>query len=765
MTLATGSRLGPYEIIGLLGSGGMGEVYRARDPRLGRDIALKILPADVAKNPERLARFQREARTVAGLSHPNIVVLHSIEEANGIHFLTMELVEGQSLDHSIVSGGLPLARVLEYAIRLSDALTAAHERGIVHRDLKPANVMLAKDGRLKVLDFGLAKFSETTFLADATRAQTLERPVSSLGQVVGTVPYMAPEQIRGEPSDTRTDLFALGIMVYELATGVRPFSGSTSADISSSILRDTPASIMNHRAELPGDLDRIVSRCLEKDPRDRFQTALDVHNELRRLKKSIDSIDLKAAHPTKEETPSIAILPFTNLSRDEDNEYFSDGLAEELLGVLTKIRGLRVAARSSAFAFKGKNASAAEVGHALGVATVLEGSVRKAGNRLRISVQLVKVADGFHLWSERYDRTLEDIFAVQDDIAQTVVKELRTTLLGEEPDSNASGEARAEIAAAIRGRGQNSEAHRLFLEGRYYANRFSVEGTAKAIALLKQAVALDPEYAIAWAQLSWAHVVAALKGFDNVLESNSAALDAAQRAIALEPELAEAHLALGTVCVWSMWDWTRAETALRKAVELAPGSTEALRGLAMLQYVLGRLDEAISLARKAVELDPLSVTGFAVLGRIYRAAGRYEEAEAALRKALELEPDIVSEHLILAWVLESQGRTDEAFAEVAREPADWARLTGLAYFHARAGRREEADAALRELLTKHTTHSAYQIAQIYSVRGEVDAAFEWLERGLMQRDTGVTLVKIDPLFRGLYGDPRWGAFLRKMNLE
>jgi serine/threonine protein kinase/Flp pilus assembly protein TadD len=764
MTLAAGSTLGPYEILALLGSGGMGEVYRARDPRLGRDIALKTLPADFATDPERLARFEREARTVAGLSHPNIVVLHSIEEADGIRFLTMELVEGQSLDHVIVPGGLPLPRVLSLAVALSDAITAAHERGVVHRDLKPANVMLAKDGRLKVLDFGLARASVPAGAPELSRAQTMDKPVSSVGQIVGTVPYMAPEQIRGEPADARTDLFALGVLVYELATGRRPFGGGTRADLSSAILRDTPTSLSNLRAELPADLDRIVSRCLEKDPRDRFQTALDVHNEFRRLKRSIESTGVKPPKPVKADTPSIAILSFTNLSRDEDNEYFSDGLAEELLNVLTKIRGLRVAARSSAFAFKGRNAPVAEIGQALGVATVLEGSVRKAGDRLRISVQLIKVADGFHLWSERYDRTLDDIFAVQDDIAQAVVKELRTTLLGEAPDSNASGEARAEIAAAARGRGESGEAHRLYLEGRYHANRFSAEGNTRAIELLKQAVELEPGYALAWAGLSWAHTVAALKGLSNVLESNSAALDAAQRALALEPELAEAHLAIGIVQVWSMWDWKRAEVSLRKAVELAPGNSEAVRGLAMLYFVLNRLDEALSLARRAGDLDPLSVTNFGILGRIHRVAGRYVEAEEALRKAIAIEPNVVSEHLILAWTLESCGRMDEAMAEIAREPADWARLTGLAYLHARAGRREEADAALRELIAKNSSHSAFQIAEVYASRGDFDAAFEWLDRGYVQRDTGVTLVKIDPLLRVLHGDPRWEAFLRKMNL-
>src|SRR5262245_14691694 len=396
MTLPPGTKLGPYEIIAPLGTGGMGEVYRAKDSRLDRHVAVKVLPAAVAMDPDRLARFEHEARTVAGLNHPNIVVLHSIEEAGGVRFLTMELVEGQSLDREVSPGGLPLARVLELSIPLADALAAAHAGNVVHRDLKPANVMVNSEGRVKVLDFGLAKLVQAphatseTIPMDATQALTIETPLSNAGLMVGTVPYMAPEQVRGETVDARTDLFAFGVIVFELATGQRPFTGSTSADVSSSILRDTPEPLERLRPDLPLDLGTIIARCLEKGREQRFQGAKDVRDALERLRRAMitPSASTSRSAPSlapaaEKDNASIAILPFVNLSRDEENEYFSDGLTEELLNMLAKIRGLRVAARTSSFHFKGKNPTIAEVGRALNVATVLEGSVRRAGNRVR----------------------------------------------------------------------------------------------------------------------------------------------------------------------------------------------------------------------------------------------------------------------------------------------------------------------------------------------------------------------------------------------
>jgi serine/threonine protein kinase/tetratricopeptide (TPR) repeat protein len=768
MTLSTGTRLGTYEILAPLGAGGMGEVHRARDTRLGRDVALKVLPANVATDSGRLARFEREARTVAGLNHPNIVTLYSVEDEDGVRFLTMELVEGQSLDRQVTPGGLPLARVLDLAVPLADALAAAHERGVVHRDLKPANVMVTREGRVKVLDFGLAKTHAAEFHSDATQAETVAAPLSSEGQVMGTVPYMSPEQIRGETVDARTDLFALGIVLYELLTGRRPFGGATSADVSSAILRDVAAPVRSSRVDLPADIERIVSRCLEKDPERRFQTAKDVRNELELVRRSLDPSaasapsGMRPAAPAAQELPSIAVLPFASRSRDEEDEYFAEGLADELLSVLAKIRGLRVAARTSSAQFKGTTEDLAAIGRKLNVATLLEGSVRKSGNRVRISVQLVKVADGFHLWSETFDRTLEDIFAVQDDIAQSVVKELRSALLGEEPDSKASGEVKAEVAVAAIGRGTNAEAHRLFLQGRYFVNRLGEEDVARGIALLRQALAVEPTLALAWAWISWAETLSAITGHTELASGIARAQEAVSRAMALEPDMAEGHLARGWIQMWYDFDWHGAEASFARARELAPGNADAMRAAGLLALIQLRFDDALELCLAALEQDPLSISSYTIVARAYIALKRLSEAEVAFRKGLEISPTATSIQGLLALVLDEQGRYDEAIALALKEPAKWARLFALGIVQYHAGRPEESKQALDALTEFGATDSAYQIAVVHTVRGEVDAAFEWLERAYVQRDSGLAFMRVHRQLRPLANDPRWGPFLAKM---
>ena len=777
-----GKRLGPYEIVAALGAGGMGEVYRARDTRLGRDVAIKVLPASVASHPERLARLEREARTVASLNHPNIVTLHSLEESDGVRFLTMELVDGNTLDRTLIAGGLPVPRALEIASALADALVAAHDRGVIHRDLKPGNVMVTREGRIKVLDFGLAKLALSDSDLAATQAATLAAPVSSVGQIVGTVPYMAPEQLRGEAVDSRTDLFAFGIVLFELLTGRRPFAGTTPADVASAILRDAPPRVLTLRHELPRDLDRIVARCLEKDPRDRFQTARDVYNELRYLWREVDragappstSTPAGSALPsqvppstppssgTRDAAPSIAVLPFVNRSRDQEDEYFADGLSDELLNVLAKIRGLRVAARTSAFQFKGKQEDLAVIGQKLNVATLLEGSVRRSGNRVRIAVQLVKVADGFHLWSETYDRTLDDIFAVQDDIAQSVVKELRAALLGEAPDSKASRDVRAEVAVAVKGRGENAEAHRLFLQGRFFANRVSEQDLAKGIGLLRQALSIEPGHALAWACLSWAETISAISTTAALDAGITRAREAASRALTLEPDLAEGHIAMGEIRLWYDFDWKGAEASFRRALDLAPGNAEVLRTNALMAYIVGRYDEALSLCRRSLEQDPLSVPGHNVAARVYREMGRLPEAEATFRNVLEISSDATSIRCMLALVLDAQGRHAEAEAEVARETAEWARLFGQAIVCFNSGRPEDSKRALEQLIRIGADTAAYQIAVGYAVRGEVDAAFEWLERAYTQHDSGLAFVRRHRILQPLHQDPRWKPFLIKM---
>jgi TolB-like protein/cytochrome c-type biogenesis protein CcmH/NrfG len=472
----------------------------------------------------------------------------------------------------------------------------------------------------------------------------------------------------------------------------------------------------------------------------------------------------KPTAPTTAEVPSIAVLPFVNISDDAANEYFADGLSEQLISVLSKIRGLRVAAHSSAFTFKGKAVTVAAVGEALDVATVLEGSVRKSGNRLRIAVQLVHVATDRHLWSETYDRTLDDILAVQDEIAQSVLMELRTTLLGEAADAKAGNEATAQVAAAVKGRGTNPEAYRLFLQARYFFDRHTREDWAKGIAYLKEALALEPDFALGWAALGRAYANQANWGWVPFGESFELAREAVARARALEPDLPEGHTAMAVIQMLDNWDLSGAERSCRRALELMPGNASVLRQVSWLATWTGRHEEAIGFARRAVEQDPLSAWAYVILGIALRMAGRFEEAVTALRMSLELTPQRSSTHASLSFCLLDLGRVDEALAEAMQEPEEAWRVHALAIIHQSAGRRAESDEALGQLASKHGQICAFNVAEVYAMRGENDLAFKWLERARLQRDSSVVETKVSPFLRSLHGDRRWGPFLRKIGL-
>ena len=459
-----------------------------------------------------------------------------------------------------------------------------------------------------------------------------------------------------------------------------------------------------------------------------------------------------------EATPSIAVLPFVNMSRDEENEYFADGVAEELLNVLSKIKGLRVASRTSAFSFKGTQVDIPTVAKKLNVGAILEGSVRKAGDRVRITAQLVHVATDSHLWSQTYDRTLEDIFAIQDDIAQSVVKELRSTLLGEGADK----EAIAAVASAVKGRSTNPEAHRLFLQARHLMERLTREDTAKGIGYLKEALALEPEFALAWAELGRAYRAAAEMGWASPAEGFGRAREPVARALALEPDLAEGHAGMGYLQLMYDWDWGGAQASYRRALELAPGNALVLHHAGLLAECMGRFEEAITLHRRAVEQNPLSAEAYFRLGYALFIADRLAEAVAAFRKASELVPQRNVTPALLSIALFLQGRPEDALAEATREPHEVFRLLALAIIHHAVGRRGEADAELQELTEKYADGAAYQIAMAYGAQGAQDPAFEWLERAYAQRDAGLVSMMVDPLLRSLHADARWAPFLRKM---
>ena len=773
-----------YRIISKLGEGGMGEVYLAEDTRLGRRIALKVLPESVAGDPTRLSRFQREAQAASALNHPNIVTVHEFGEEEGVHFLASEFVQGRTLRELIDEGKTPTPDAIDLTIQISSALQAAHAAGIFHRDIKPENVMVREDGYVKVLDFGLAKICER---AKTTSSTSDPEGVTQLqtrdGIVLGTAPYMSPEQILGKAVDSRTDIFSVGILLYELLTRRRPFTGATINHTIVAILDEAPQRISAMGIPIPAELERITFRALAKKAEDRYQTAAELIDDLKKLRKQLEfEAVLQHSSPpdianastqqfsTKsakaiERSNTIAVLPFLNMSRNEDGDYFSDGLAEELLNVLSKIRGLTVAARTSAFSFKGKQTTIADIGRALNVASVLEGSIRIAGNRVRISVQLVKVSDGYQLWSETYDRLMDDIFAVQDDIAASVVKELRVRLLGEQPGSDASAKLLSEVAAAARGRAADPEAQRLMLLGRHFLDRTTREYTAKAIVCFKEALGLEPDFALCWAELGRAHSIEAGRGWIPVEQGFDLSRKATSRALLLEPNLAEAHAQLGRIQLTHDWDFRGAQSSYRRALDLAPGSSSVLDGASVLAYKLGRLDEALELSRRVLIQDPLSAAFWHNLGLTSHAAGRLDESERAFRRALELVPQRFVSAALLALVLMDQGQVEAALAQAKDEPEEFWRLWSLAIVFYLSGQLADADAALRKLIEENSSGNAYQIAEVYSVRGEVAPAFEWLEVAYQERDAGMTHVKVNPRFRPLHDDPRWLFLLRKIGFE
>jgi TolB-like protein/class 3 adenylate cyclase/Flp pilus assembly protein TadD len=468
--------------------------------------------------------------------------------------------------------------------------------------------------------------------------------------------------------------------------------------------------------------------------------------------------------PMDADTPSIAVLPFVNMSHDEENEYFADGLAEELLNVLSKIRGLRVASRTSAFSFKGTRLDIPTVAQKLNVATILEGSVRKSGKRVRITAQLIQVATDSHLWSQTYDRDLEDIFAVQDDIARSVVQGLQAALLGEKANAASSAQVKAEVLAAAKGRAENAKAYALYLQGRFFADRITREDVAKGIGYFREALELDPGYALAWAELSRAYLNEAGYSWAPLESGFGQARTAAERALELEPDLAEGYVALGLVQMNYDWDWQGADASFGRALTLAPGNADVLRGAAILAGTLGRHEEAVALARRAVALDPLSMSAYRSLGARCLGAGLLDEAEAVVKKAIELSPQGGLLHAWLGRVHLAQGRIEEARAAFEAEVIEYFYLQGLALVEHAQGQRARSDAALRGLIDKYAQESAFQVAEVYAYRGEADVGFQWLERAYAQRDPGLSGIKSNALVRSLHGDPRWQPFLEKMRL-
>ena len=679
MSLAPGVRLGPYEVVSPLGAGGMGEVYKARDPRLGRDVAIKVLPGSVGADLSRLHRFAQEARAVAALSHANILAIFDIGTGD-VPFLVTELLEGETLRAVIERGPVPVRRATDIALQLVAGLAAAHSRGIVHRDLKPENVFLTHDGTVKILDFGLAKCEAGlggTAGANHTMAAT------SAGVILGTVGYMAPEQIRGEPADPRCDIFAVGALLYEMVSGRRAFHGDSPADTMSAVLREQPPDLVL-RTGTPHSVARIVRRCLEKDATERFQSARDVRFALEAV---TDAPDASPAAPMAANQKSIAVLPFANMSADAENQYFSDGLAEELINALTRLPGLHVASRTSAFRFRGREIDIRQIGKELGVATVLEGSVRKSGNRLRITGQLINVADGYHVWSERYDREMADVFAIQDEIVEAIVKAIAPSLAGE-------------AKAAIKRGTDNQEAYELYLKGRHYWHERSPAALQTALRLFEQVTTVDRDYALAYTGIADCLAIIRAYGWFPVSASRARARDAIERAQSLDASLSQVNFSYGLYLFLLESNADAALSWMQRAAALDPRMVEPQVYQAMIHAYLGHTAETRAYAATACRLDPVSPFAHFVSAISFCILSLFEEATDAASRVLELQPDSTTGLWPLGIALTGLGQAEPALAtlerlcELSRAPLYVGQL-GLAYGFAR--RHDDARRLLKEL--------------------------------------------------------------------
>jgi eukaryotic-like serine/threonine-protein kinase len=788
-----GHTVSRYTIVSKLGGGGMGVVYEAEDAELGRRVAIKFLPEETGRSAQALDRFKREARAASALNHPHICTIHDIGVYEGQPFLVMERLQGETVKSAIDRQALSIEKITSLGEQIADALDAAHRAGIVHRDLKPENLFVTERGEAKILDFGLAKMasgeSATDVMPDALTVAGDH--LTAFGSTIGTAAYMSPEQARGEPVDARSDLFSLGMVLYEMATGRRPFHGGSRAECFAGILKEDPILPSQLNSTIPQPLEQVMLKLLEKDRAMRYQSAADMRADLQRLQRDTTLSHVsgrsRAAASTSawhwrsgmwagvgsivlalvvtglwmgrgsknpipaSATQSIAVLPLVDLSAQQDQQYFADGLTEDLLNALANNPQLRVAGRTSAFQFRNSQDDPREIGKKLNVVNLLEGSVRKTDNRVRITARLVNATDGFNLWSETYDREMTDIFAIQADIARSVADALRVTLLGGEQTKSAA-------------RGTKPPAYNAYLQGRYFRQLNTKESLEKALQYFGQAVALDPDYAPAWTGLALTYGSHASEGYWPVAEGYEKARKAVEHALELDPNLGEAHAALAFIRRAYDWDWVGADVSARRALELEPGNGAVILGAARVASGLGRLDEALDLTRRAAMSDPLNVAIHYRLARYAYFLGRLDEAGASFTKVLELNPEYPAAHEDLALVCLAQSRPEAALAEMEQEKADLWRRYGFSLVYYALGRHKEADATLSEFVKNYQHTAAFQIAEVYAYRGEVDRAFEWLERAYAQRDSGLSQIKGQPHFKRLEGDPRYAALLEKMRL-
>ncbi|MEP7336421.1 MAG: protein kinase [Acidobacteriota bacterium] len=842
--LQPGQIIGQYRVERRLGAGGMGVVYLALDTQLGRPVALKMLQADLTRDAARVRRFQQESRAASALNHPNILTIYRVgqaEEAAGAHYIAAEFVDGLTLREQCRAGGMPLGAALDLLIQVAGALATAHEAGIIHRDIKPENLMLRRDGIVKVLDFGLAKLTEQALRpGHANSGRITTQP----GVVMGTVSYMSPEQARGLDVDARSDLFSLGVVMYELLTGHAPFEGETTADVLAALISGEPRPLTRYIAYLPTELQQITGRALSKTIAERYQTAREMGDDLKRLKEDLEfaarlhghagskddilAMTVGATISATEQTTfathqiagqleaaarptlatrrvgtlatsgfdvlrgwlghhrkaaalivlalvvaaaaaywrqnfvprgkaidSVAVMPFINVGSDPQMEYLPDGITESLISSLTKLSSLRVMSRGAVFSYKGRDVDPRQVGAAFKVQAIVTGRVQRQGDWLVIRVELADATSGAHLWGDLFQRPFADLLKMQEEIAREIADALRLRL---------SGSQQRQIAKRYT---QSAEAYQLYFKGLYQWNKRSADGMRRSEEFFRQAIEKDPSFALAYVGLADAYSTLGSYHIRPPREVLPLARQSAEQALIIDPQLAEANASLGKIMTDYYWDWSRAESELRRALELNPNYANARRWYAVLLASLGRFDESVSEARRAVELD-LSPVASTELGNVLYRARRYDEAIAVLRQTLDLEPNFLSARAFLAICYSMQGRHEEALAESQKTLAaapnfpDFVGLVGSVY--GRAGQRDQALRYLRELLamSKRVYVSPSPIVAIYTSIGETDAAIEWLEKCYVERAATMRVLKTDPSCDPLRRDARFDSLLRRV---
>jgi eukaryotic-like serine/threonine-protein kinase len=792
-----GQTISHYRILEQLGAGGMGIVYKAHDDRLDRPLALKLLPENLAQDPQALERFRREARAASALNHPGICTIYDIGEQDGRAFIAMEFIDGETLRSYIGGKPLPLDKILKLGIQIAEALDAAHAEGIIHRDIKPANIFVTKRGQAKVLDFGLAKLVPKGIAGgDADAGGESPESTSIVGIISGTPSYMSPEQVRGDDLDARTDVFSLGLVLYEMATGRQAFGGGTGGAIIEAVLTRAPIAARSINPDIPPRLEEIIAKALHKNREQRYQHAADILADLQRLKRDTDSGQpvretdrtgqaesvpastagaLSSAGEPRSQPPtpqtgtrraqrvskiigSLAVLPFENVSRDPENEYLSDGITGTLINILATVPKLRVMAQSTVFRYKGREIDPQAVGRELNVRAVLTGRIMQSGGSLRIGTELVDVATGSQLWGAQFDRQPGDIFVIQDEISNEISGKLRLKLTGEEKKR------------LVRRHTQDAEAYRLYLQGRHHWNRWTEEGFYKAIGYFQKAVEKDPGYALAFTGIAESYV---LLGWNSYLPPKDAfpkGKAAAMKALELDPDLGEAHTPLAAALWLHDWQWQEAQAEFKRSLELNPTYPTGNHYYAECLMTMGRHAEAIARVKNSQELDPLSLIINVAIGWTFYMGRQHDQAVVQLLRTVELDPNYPMTHWILGLIYRVTGRYELAIAagekSVNMSGGSPLMRAALAHTYGKSGKTKEALQVLDELteLAKHKYVAPHFFAGIHIGLGENDRAIEYLEKSWDEHCHWLIYLHLDPSMDALRSDPRFQDLVKRVGL-